>query len=44
MVDRLKEILQKVQEWWNKFTAKQKTIIIRSSLILTRHLYRRGET
>ena len=28
MVDRLKEILQKVQEWWNKFTAKQKTIII----------------
>ena len=28
MVDRLKELLQKVQEWWNKFTAKQKTIII----------------
>ncbi len=28
MVDRLKEILQKVQEWWDKFTAKQKTIII----------------
>ncbi len=28
MVDRLKEILQKVLEWWNKFTAKQKTIII----------------
>ena len=28
MVDRLKEILQKIQEWWNKFTAKQKTIII----------------
>ena len=28
MVDRLKELLQRVQEWWNKFTAKQKTIII----------------
>ena len=28
MVDRLKEILQKVQEWWDKFTSKQKTIII----------------
>ena len=28
MVDRLKDILQKIQEWWNKFTAKQKTIII----------------
>lgn len=28
MVDRLKELLQKVLEWWNKFTGKQKTIII----------------
>jgi flagellar M-ring protein FliF len=28
MVDRLKEILQRLLEWWNKFTAKQKTIII----------------
>ena len=28
MVDRLKELLQRIQEWWNKFTAKQKTIII----------------
>ena len=28
MVDRLKEVLQKLQEWWDKFTAKQKTIII----------------
>lgn len=28
MADRLKEILAKVLEWWNKFTAKQKTIII----------------
>lgn len=28
MADRLKELLNKVLEWWNKFTAKQKTIII----------------
>lgn len=28
MVDRLKELLQKVLDWWNKFTSKQKTIII----------------
>ena len=28
MVDRLKELFQKVLEWWNKFTGKQKTIII----------------
>ena len=28
MVDRLKELLQRLQEWWDKFTAKQKTIII----------------
>ncbi len=28
MVDKLKEIPQKILEWWNKFTSKQKTIII----------------
>lgn len=28
MADRLKEIQVKVLEWWNKFTSKQKTIII----------------
>ncbi len=28
MVERLKEIPQKLLEWWNKFTSKQKTIII----------------
>lgn len=28
MVDKLKELLQKVLDWWNKFTAKQKTIIV----------------
>ncbi len=28
MVDKLKEIPKKILEWWNKFTSKQKTIII----------------
>ena len=28
MLDRLKELLQKVIDWWNKFTSKQKTLII----------------
>ena len=28
MPERLKEILQKVIDWWNKFTSRQKTIII----------------
>ncbi len=28
MVDKIKELWGKVLEWWNKFTAKQKTMII----------------
>lgn len=28
MPEQLKEILQKVKDWWNKFTSRQKTIII----------------
>ena len=28
MADRLKEIPAKILEWWNKFTTKQKTIIV----------------
>ena len=28
MADRLKEIPAKVLEWWNKFTTRQKSIII----------------
>ncbi len=28
MPEKLKEILQKVIDWWNKFTSRQKTIII----------------
>ncbi len=27
MADRLKELLSKILEWWNKFSAKQKTLI-----------------
>ena len=28
MADKLKEIPGKLLEWWNKYTSKQKTIII----------------
>lgn len=28
MADKLKELLAKVKEWWNKFTTKQKSIIV----------------
>lgn len=28
MADKVKELLGRVQEWWNKFTSKQKTIIV----------------
>ncbi|MBO4375857.1 MAG: flagellar M-ring protein FliF [Lachnospiraceae bacterium] len=28
MVEKLKELWQKVVDWWNKFTSKQKTIIV----------------
>lgn len=28
MPEKLKEILEKIKEWWKKFTAKQRTIII----------------
>ncbi|MBP5384163.1 MAG: flagellar M-ring protein FliF [Lachnospiraceae bacterium] len=28
MIEKLKQIPQKILDWWNKFTAKQKTIII----------------
>lgn len=31
MPDKIKEILEKVLAWWNKFTAKQKTLIIGSA-------------
>ena len=28
MPERLKEILAKVQDWWNRFTSRQKTVIV----------------
>ena len=28
MPDRLKAILEKIKEWWLKFTTKQKTLLI----------------
>ena len=28
MADRLKGILQKILDWWNKFTSRQKTVIV----------------
>ena len=28
MPEKLKEILGKIKEWWGKFTARQRTIII----------------
>lgn len=28
MIDKLKEIPKRIMEWWNKFTSKQKTIIV----------------
>ncbi len=28
MMERIKELPQKILEWWNKFTSKQKTIIV----------------
>ena len=34
MLDRLKDIRAKVLEWWNKFTSKQKTIIIAIAAIV----------
>mgnify|MGYP002508056553 FL=1 len=37
MADRLKGLLNKVLEWWNRFTAKQKTIIVSAAagIVLT---------
>ncbi|MCR5674944.1 MAG: flagellar M-ring protein FliF [Lachnospiraceae bacterium] len=33
MVEKLKEILEKVKEWWNRFTTRQKTIIVISAAV-----------
>ncbi|WMC93020.1 flagellar M-ring protein FliF C-terminal domain-containing protein [Kineothrix sp. MB12-C1] len=34
MTDKMKELLNRVLEWWNKFTAKQKTIIISAAAVV----------
>ena len=31
MPERIKELLNKILEWWNKFSARQKTFIIASA-------------
>ncbi len=31
MADKIKELLNKILEWWNKFSAKQKTFIVAST-------------
>ena len=28
MQERIRELLEKLKEWWNKFTTRQKTLII----------------
>ena len=37
MADRFKELWQKILDWWNKFTAKQKTLVVgaRTVVLLT---------
>lgn len=34
MADKAKELLEKVKEWWNKFTSKQKSIIIGTAAVI----------
>lgn len=34
MADKAKELLEKAKEWWNKFTSKQKTIIIGAAVVI----------
>lgn len=34
MADKAKELLEKVKEWWNKFTSKQKTIIVGAIVVV----------
>ena len=28
MADRIKKLIDRIKEWWNHFTSKQKTIIV----------------
>ena len=34
MADKLKEIPAKILEWWNKFTTRQKSIIIGAAAVV----------
>ena len=34
MADKLKALWQKVLDWWNQFTAKQKTLIIGAGSVI----------
>ena len=34
MADKAKELLEKVKEWWNKFTTKQRSIIIGTAAVI----------
>ena len=34
MADRFKELWQKILDWWNKFTAKQKTLVVGAGTVV----------
>ncbi|MFR1545550.1 MAG: hypothetical protein ACLST2_00955 [Waltera sp.] len=34
MADKLKEIPAKILEWWNKFTTRQKSIIVGAAAVV----------
>ena len=34
MVDRLRALWQRILDWWNKFTTRQKTIIIVAGVLV----------
>ncbi|MBQ7556625.1 MAG: flagellar M-ring protein FliF, partial [Lachnospiraceae bacterium] len=33
MADRLRELLRRIQEWWGKFSARQKAIIVTAAVM-----------
>ena len=34
MADRFKALWQKILDWWNKFTAKQKTLVVGAGTVV----------
>ena len=34
MAERLRALWQKVLDWWNQFTARQKTLIVAASAVI----------